>query len=39
MQFGANYLPTYILALDGAEPELYRRMFEQTELLDQVGFH
>src|SRR2546430_16089787 len=39
MQFGAHYLPTYIPALDGPEPEFYRRMFEQMELLDQVGFH
>ena len=39
MQFGAHYLPTYIPALDGPEPEFYRRMFEQMEVLDQVGFH
>ena len=39
MQFGAHYLPTYIPALDGPEPEFYRRMFEQTELLDRLGFH
>src|SRR5437667_9255417 len=39
MQFGAHYLPTYIPALDGPESEFYRRMFEQMELLDQVGFH
>ena len=39
MQFGAHYLPTYIPALDGPEAEFYRRMFEQMELLDQVGFH
>jgi hypothetical protein len=39
MQFGAHYLPTYIPTLDGPEPEFYRRMFEQMELLDQVGFH
>jgi alkanesulfonate monooxygenase SsuD/methylene tetrahydromethanopterin reductase-like flavin-dependent oxidoreductase (luciferase family) len=39
MQFGAHYLPTYLSALDGPEPEFYRRMFEQMEVLDQVGFH
>jgi natural product biosynthesis luciferase-like monooxygenase protein len=39
MKFGAHYLPTYIPALDGPEPEFYRRMFEQMELLDHVGFH
>ena len=39
MQFGAHYLPTYIPALDGPEPEFYRRMFEQMALLDQMGFH
>ena len=39
MKFAAHYLPTYIAALDGPAPEFYRRMFEQMELLDQVGFH
>jgi natural product biosynthesis luciferase-like monooxygenase protein len=39
MKFGAHYLPTYIPELDGPAPEFYRRMFEQMELLDQVGFH
>jgi natural product biosynthesis luciferase-like monooxygenase protein len=39
MKFGAHYLPTYIPALDGPAPEFYRRMFEQMELLDQLGFH
>ena len=39
MQCAAHYLPTYIPALDGPEPAFYRRMFEQMELLDQVGFH
>ena len=39
MQFGAHYLPTYIPSLDGPAPEFYRRMFEQMEVLDQVGFH
>ena len=39
MEFGAHYLPTYIPELDGPAPEFYRRMFEQMELLDRVGFH
>jgi alkanesulfonate monooxygenase SsuD/methylene tetrahydromethanopterin reductase-like flavin-dependent oxidoreductase (luciferase family) len=39
MKFGAHYLPTYIPELDGPAPEFYRRMFEQMELLDQLGFH
>jgi natural product biosynthesis luciferase-like monooxygenase protein len=39
MKFGAHYLPTYIPKLDGPAPEFYRRMFEQMELLDHVGFH
>ena len=39
MKFGAHYLPTYMPELDGPAPEFYRRMFEQMELLDHVGFH
>jgi natural product biosynthesis luciferase-like monooxygenase protein len=39
MKFGAHYLPTYFPELDGPEPEFYRRMFEQMELLDRLGFH
>jgi natural product biosynthesis luciferase-like monooxygenase protein len=39
MKFGAHYLPTYIPELDGPAPEFYRRMFEQMDLLDRVGFH
>jgi natural product biosynthesis luciferase-like monooxygenase protein len=39
MKFGAHYLPTYIPELDGPTPEFYGRMFEQIELLDDVGFH
>jgi hypothetical protein len=39
MKFGAHYLPTYTPALDGTAPEFYRRMSEQMELLDRVGFH
>ena len=39
MKFGAHYLPTYIPELDGPAREFYRRMFEQMELLDHVGFH
>ena len=38
MRFGAHYLPTYIPELDGPEPEFYRRMFEQAELLDTLGY-
>ena len=39
MKFGAHYLPTHIPELDGPAPEFYRRMFEQMELLDHMGFH
>jgi natural product biosynthesis luciferase-like monooxygenase protein len=39
MKFGAHYLPTYIPELDGPAPEFYRKMFEQMELLDHLGFH
>jgi alkanesulfonate monooxygenase SsuD/methylene tetrahydromethanopterin reductase-like flavin-dependent oxidoreductase (luciferase family) len=39
MQFAAHYLPTYIPALDGPVPEFYRRMFQQMELLDLLGYH
>lgn len=38
MRFGAHYLPTYIPELDGPFPEFYRRMFEQMEALDTLGF-
>ena len=38
MRFGAHYLPTYIPELDGPESEFYRRMFEQAELLDALGY-
>lgn len=39
MKFSAHYLPTYVPELDGSEAELYRRMLEQIELLDRLGFH
>jgi alkanesulfonate monooxygenase SsuD/methylene tetrahydromethanopterin reductase-like flavin-dependent oxidoreductase (luciferase family) len=39
MKFGAHYLPTHIPELDGPAPEFCRRMFEQIELLDHMGFH
>jgi hypothetical protein len=39
MKCGAHYLPTYTPALEGTAPEFYRRMSEQMELLDRVGFH
>src|SRR5919205_1173468 len=38
MRFGAHYNPTYIAELDGTPAEFYRRMFEQIELLDALGF-
>jgi natural product biosynthesis luciferase-like monooxygenase protein len=38
MRFGAHYLPTYLPALDGTEPEFYDRMLEQFALLDELGF-
>ncbi|HEY7066078.1 MAG TPA: LLM class flavin-dependent oxidoreductase [Chloroflexota bacterium] len=38
MRFGAHYLPTYVPELDGPEPEFYRRMYEQIELLDALGY-
>jgi natural product biosynthesis luciferase-like monooxygenase protein len=38
MKFGAHYLPTYIPELDGPVTEFYRRMFEQIEELDRLGF-
>lgn len=39
MRFGAHYTPTYVPALDGPVGEFYRRMFEQIELLDELGVH
>ena len=38
MKFGAHYLPTFVAALDGPVTEFYRRMFEQMEELDRLGF-
>jgi len=38
VKFAAHYLPTYIPELDGPVPEFYRHMFEQMQLLEQVGF-
>jgi natural product biosynthesis luciferase-like monooxygenase protein len=38
MRFGAHYLPTYVPELDGATPEFYARMFEQMDLLDELGY-
>jgi alkanesulfonate monooxygenase SsuD/methylene tetrahydromethanopterin reductase-like flavin-dependent oxidoreductase (luciferase family) len=38
MRFGAHYLPTYVPDLDGPVTEFYRRMFEQMEELDRLGF-
>lgn len=39
MKFGAHYLPTYVPELDGPLPEFYRRMFEQVEELERLGFN
>ena len=38
LKFGAHYLPTYVPDLDGPYTEFYRRMFEQMEELDKLGF-
>jgi natural product biosynthesis luciferase-like monooxygenase protein len=38
MRFGAHYNPTYVAELDGPPAEFYRRMFEQIEVLDALGF-
>lgn len=38
MRFGAHYLPTYVPDLDGPVTEFYRRMFEQMEELEGLGF-
>ena len=38
MKFGAHYLPTYLPDLDGSVAELYRRMFEQVEEIERLGF-
>ena len=38
MRFGAQYLPTYVPALDGPVAEFYRRMFQQIEVLDALGY-
>jgi alkanesulfonate monooxygenase SsuD/methylene tetrahydromethanopterin reductase-like flavin-dependent oxidoreductase (luciferase family) len=38
MKFGAHYLPTYRPDLDGPVTEFYRRMFEQIEELEKLGF-
>jgi alkanesulfonate monooxygenase SsuD/methylene tetrahydromethanopterin reductase-like flavin-dependent oxidoreductase (luciferase family) len=38
MKFGAHYLPTYRPDLDGPVAEFYRRMFEQIEELEKLGF-
>jgi alkanesulfonate monooxygenase SsuD/methylene tetrahydromethanopterin reductase-like flavin-dependent oxidoreductase (luciferase family) len=38
MRFGAHYLPTYVPELDGPVTEFYRRIFEQMEELEGLGF-
>lgn len=38
MKFGAHYLPTYVPHLDGPVTEFYRRMFEQMEEMERLGY-
>jgi len=38
MKFGAHYLPTYVPDLDGPIDEFYRRMFDQMEEMDRLGY-
>jgi alkanesulfonate monooxygenase SsuD/methylene tetrahydromethanopterin reductase-like flavin-dependent oxidoreductase (luciferase family) len=38
MKFDAHYLPTYVPGLDGSMSEFYRRLFEQFEELERLGF-
>jgi natural product biosynthesis luciferase-like monooxygenase protein len=38
MRFGAHYLPTYVPDLDGPTPGFYGRMFDQMDLLDELGY-
>ena len=38
MKFGAHFLPTYVPELDGPITQFYRRMFEQIESLERLGF-
>jgi len=38
MKFGAHYLPTYVPDLDGPVTEFYRRIFDQIEELEKLGF-
>lgn len=39
MNFDAHYLPTYVPDLEGPTSEFYRRMFEQIEELERLGFY
>ena len=38
MRFGAHYLTTYVPELDGSGTEFYRRMLEQIQELDTLGY-
>lgn len=38
MKFGAHFLPTYMPDLDGPVTQFYRRMLEQIEELEKLGF-
>ena len=38
MKFGAHFLPTYVPELDGPVTEFYRRIFDQIEELERLGF-
>jgi natural product biosynthesis luciferase-like monooxygenase protein len=38
MRFGAHYLNTYLPELDGPPAEMYRNLFAQFELLDELGY-
>jgi natural product biosynthesis luciferase-like monooxygenase protein len=38
MRFGVHYLTTYFPELDGSAPQLYRRVFEQIQEAETLGF-
>ena len=38
MRFGLHYLTTYFPELDGSPAELYRRLFQQVQEAEQLGF-
>lgn len=39
MRFGLLYLPTFHAATHGSSAGLYRQIFQQVELAEQLGFH